>query len=171
MASGVNKVIIVGNLGQDPETRHMPNGNAVTNVSIATSESWTDKNTNQKQERTEWHRVVFLGKLADIASQYLRKGSKVYIEGSLRTRKWQAQDGSDRYSTEIVCDMKGTMQMLDSKQDGQGAQSARQQAQQAPQQPPQQQAPQRQAPPQGQPQGVNTAPPAGINDFVDDIPF
>lgn len=110
---GINKVIILGNLGQDPEVRYMPNGNAVTNCSIATSESWKDKNSGQDQERTEWHRVVFFGKLAEIAGEYLRKGSKVYIEGSLRTRKWQDQNGADRYTTEIVAD---EMQMLDSKQ-------------------------------------------------------
>ncbi len=101
MASkGINKAIIVGNLGNDPEMRYMPNGNAVVNISVATSESWVDKNTGQPQERTEWHRIVAYGKLAEIMGQYLRKGSQVYIEGSIRTRKWQAQDGSDRYSTE-----------------------------------------------------------------------
>lgn len=116
---GINKVIILGNLGNDPETRYMPNGNAVTNLSIATSESWKDKNTGQMQEKTEWHRVVFFNRLAEIAGEYLRKGSKVYIEGSLRTRKWQDQSGNDRYTTEIVA---SDMQMLDSKGEG-GAQS------------------------------------------------
>ena len=113
MASrGVNRAIIIGNLGRDPETKFLPSGGAVTNIAVATSESWKDKSTGQKQERTEWHRVVFFNKLAEIAGEYLKKGSKVYIEGSLRTRKWQAQDGYDRYSTEIVAN---DMQMLDSK--------------------------------------------------------
>lgn len=115
MASkGINKVIIVGNLGQDPEVRHMPSGGAVTNVSVATSESWKDKNTGQQQDRTEWHRVVFFNRLAEISGEYLKKGSKVYIEGSLRTRSWE-KDGITRYSTEIVAN---EMQMLDSKSDG-----------------------------------------------------
>jgi single-strand DNA-binding protein len=96
MSRGVNKVIIIGSLGNDPETKYMPNGNAVTNISIATSESWKDKQTGQQQERTEWHRVVFFNKLAEITGEYLRKGSKVYCEGSLRTRKWQDQSGQDR---------------------------------------------------------------------------
>ena len=113
MASrGVNKVIIVGNLGQDPETRYMPSGSAVTNISVATSEAWKDKQTGQNQERTEWHRVVFFNRLAEIAGEYLRKGSKVYLEGSLRTRKWQDQQGVDRFSTEIVG---SELQMLDSR--------------------------------------------------------
>lgn len=113
MASrGVNKVILIGNLGQDPDVRYMPNGNAVTNISVATSETWKDKNTGQDQERTEWHRVVMFRRLAEIAGEYLRKGSKVYIEGKLQTRKWQDQSGQDRYSTEIVAD---NMQMLDSR--------------------------------------------------------
>lgn len=109
---GINKVILVGNLGNDPETRYMPNGNAVTNISVATSESWKDKNTGEKVEKTEWHRVVMFRQLGEIAGKYLRKGSKVYIEGKLQTRKWQAQDGSDRYSTEIIGE---DMQMLDSR--------------------------------------------------------
>jgi len=112
--SGVNKVIIVGNIGQDPEVKYMPSGGAVTNVSIATSETWKDKATGQPQERTEWHRVVFFNRLGEIAGEYLKKGSKVYVEGSLRTRKWQAQDGTDRYTTEIVA---SEMQMLDGKSD------------------------------------------------------
>ena len=102
MARGINKVILVGNVGKDPETRYMPNGKAVTNFSLATSDGWTDKQTGDKQERTEWHNVVLFEKLAEIASQYLRKGSQVYIEGSLRTRKWQDKEGKDRYTTEIV---------------------------------------------------------------------
>ena len=110
--AGVNKVILVGNLGKDPEAKFMPNGNAVTNITIATSETWKDKQSGQQQERTEWHRVVFFNRLAEIAGEYLKKGSKVYLEGSLRTRKWQAQDGQDRYTTEIVAN---EMQMLDSR--------------------------------------------------------
>jgi single-strand DNA-binding protein len=112
MARGINKVILIGNVGQDPEVKYMPSGGAVTNISIATSETWKDKNTGQPQERTEWHRVVFFNRLGEIAGEYLRKGSKVYIEGSLRTRKWQAQDGTDRYTTEIVAN---EMQMLDGR--------------------------------------------------------
>lgn len=117
MARGINKVIVVGNLGQDPETRTFPDGGSITNVSIATSEAWTDKQTGQPQERTEWHRAVFRGRLAEIAAQYLRKGSKVYIEGSLRTTKFLDKNtGADRYSTEI---MVREMQMLDSRNDSQ----------------------------------------------------
>lgn len=117
MASkGVNKVILIGNLGRDPETRYMPSGGAVTNVTIATSDSWKDKNTGQAQERTEWHKVVFFNKLAEIAGQYLKKGSKVYIEGSLRTRQYD-KDGQKHYITEIVADQ---MQMLDSRGGGGG---------------------------------------------------
>ncbi|KZN37237.1 single-stranded DNA-binding protein [Pseudoalteromonas luteoviolacea] len=112
MARGVNKVILVGNLGQDPEVRYMPNGNGVANISIATTDSWKDKNTGQLQERTEWHRVVLFGKLAEVAGEYLRKGSQVYIEGRLQTRKWTDQSGQDKYTTEIVVDMGGQMQML-----------------------------------------------------------
>src|SRR5210317_2498894 len=116
MASrGINKVILVGNLGNDPEHRMLPSGGAVTNISIATSETWKDKNTGQPQERTEWHRVVFFNRLAEIAGEYLKKGSKVYVEGSLRTRKWQDQSGADRYTTEIVA---AEMQMLDSRGGG-----------------------------------------------------
>jgi len=121
MASGgVNKVILIGNLGADPEVRYMPSGSAVANLRLATSESWRDKTTGEPQERTEWHRVALFGKLGEIAGQYLRKGSKVYIEGKLRTRKWQGQDGQDRYTTEIVVDINGTMQMLDSRGGGGG---------------------------------------------------
>lgn len=121
MARGINKVIIVGNLGADPEVRYMPSGGAVTNVTVATSESWKDKNSGEPQERTEWHRIVFFNRLAEIAGEYLRKGSKVYIEGSLRTRKWQDQSGADRYTTEIVA---GEMQMLDSRGGAPSTQSA-----------------------------------------------
>ncbi len=116
MASrGVNKVILIGNLGKDPEVRYMPSGGAVTNITVATSETWKDKQTGNAQERTEWHRVVFFNRLAEIAGEYLKKGSKVFIEGSLRTRKWQGQDGQDRYTTEIVAN---EMQMLDSRSGG-----------------------------------------------------
>ncbi|MGL4476244.1 MAG: single-stranded DNA-binding protein [Shewanella sp.] len=124
MASrGVNKVILVGNLGQDPEVRYMPNGNAVANITVATSESWKDQQ-GQQQERTEWHRVVFFGKLAEIAGEYLRKGSQVYVEGKLQTRKWKDQSGQDRYSTEIVVDQSGSMQMLGGRPQGQPGQAA-----------------------------------------------
>jgi len=115
MSRGINKVILVGNLGADPETKYGPSGDAITNLRIATSESWTDKNTGQKQERTEWHRVVIFKKLAEIAAEYLRKGSQVYIEGSLRTRKWQDKEGRDQYTTEIVA---SEMQMLGGKGGG-----------------------------------------------------
>ncbi len=109
MARGVNKVILIGNLGRDPEVRYSPNGQAIANVTIATSESWKDKNSGEKQERTEWHRVVFFGRLAEIAGEYLKKGAQVYIEGRLQTRKWQDKEGQDRYTTEIVAT---EMQML-----------------------------------------------------------
>ncbi|MDN3638478.1 single-stranded DNA-binding protein [Simiduia curdlanivorans] len=180
MARGINKVILVGNIGQDPETKFMPSGGAVTNVSVATSESWKDKNTGQPQERTEWHRVVFFNRLAEIAGEYLKKGSKIYVEGSLRTRKWQGQDGQDRYTTEIVA---SEMQMLDgrggdSNQGGydQGGydQSQPQQRQPAAQQrqaPQQNQAPQQggyQQAPQQQPQQPQGG---GFDSFDDDIPF
>jgi single-strand DNA-binding protein len=115
MARGVNKVIIVGNLGKDPETRYMPSGSAVTNLRIATTEAWKDKQSGDQQERTEWHAVAMFGRLAEIAAEYLRKGSQVYIEGKLRTRKWQDKEGKDRYTTEIVAD---EMQMLGSKGGG-----------------------------------------------------
>jgi single-strand DNA-binding protein len=157
MARGVNKVISVGNCGQDPETRFMPSGGAVTNLSIATSESWKDKNTGDQQERTEWHRVVFFNRLAEIAGEYVKKGSKLYVEGSLRTRKWQGQDGQDRYTTEIVA---SEMQMLDSRGGQQAGGMGDYSQQSAPQ--PQQQAPQQQAPQQ-------QAPTASFGD--DEIPF
>lgn len=112
MARGVNKVILIGNLGNDPEVRYLPSGGPVATISIATSESWKDKQTGQTQERTEWHRVVFFNRLAEICGEYLRKGSKVYVEGSIRTRKWQDKTGVERYTTEI---MGNSLQMLDSK--------------------------------------------------------
>lgn len=120
MARGVNKVILIGNCGADPESRFMPAGGQVTNARVATSETWRDKNTGQMQERTEWHRVVFFNRLAEIASEYLRKGSKVYVEGSIRTRKWQDKEGRDQYTTEIVA---SEMQMLDSRGGGAGGES------------------------------------------------
>ena len=171
MARGVNKVIIVGNCGQDPETRFMPSGGAVTNLSIATSESWKDKNTGDQQERTEWHRVVFFNRLAEIAGEYVKKGSKLYVEGSLRTRKWQGQDGQDRFTTEVVA---SEMQMLDSRGGQQGGGFDQSQGgggyqQSAPQQS-QQQAPQQSAPQQSQQQpSQQQAPQDGA--FDDDSPF
>ena len=115
MARGVNKVILIGNLGIDPEVRYMPSGGAVANLRIATSENWKDKQTGEMQERTEWHRVVMFGRLAEIAGEYLKKGAKIYVEGRLQTRKWQGQDGQDRYTTEIVAN---DMQMLDTRSGG-----------------------------------------------------
>ena len=184
MARGVNKVIIVGNCGQDPETRFMPSGGAVTNLSIATSESWKDKNTGDQQERTEWHKVVFFNRLAEIAGEYVKKGSKLYVEGSLRTRKWQGQDGQDRFTTEIVA---SEMQMLDSRGGAQGGgdyqQSSNQQSsnqqpsnqQYGQQSAPQQQSTQQNAPAQqNAPQQGQNAPqqaPQGMDSFDDDIPF
>ncbi|MDA8885323.1 single-stranded DNA-binding protein [Porticoccaceae bacterium] len=165
MARGVNKVIIVGNCGQDPETRFMPSGGAVTNLSLATSESWKDKNTGDQQERTEWHRVVFFNRLAEIAGEYVKKGSKLYIEGSLRTRKWQGQDGQDRYTTEIVA---SEMQMLDSRggqQSGDYDQSQGSYQQSAPQ------AQQQSAPQQQQSAPEQSAPQQQGGAFDDDIPF
>ena len=160
MSKGINKVILVGNLGNDPETNFLPSGGAVTNISIATSESWKDKNTGQQQERTDWHRVVFFNRLAEIAGEYLRKGSKVYVEGSLRTRKWQDKaTGADRYSTEIVG---AEMQMLDSAANTRQQVQQQSPQQQAPQQQ-YQQAPQQQAPQQNQSQADNN--------FPDKIPF
>lgn len=155
---GVNKVILVGNLGKDPEVKYMPSGDAVANITLATSESWNDKSTGEKKEKTEWHRVVFFGKLAEIVGQYCKKGSKLYVEGQLKTRKWQDQSGQDRYSTEVVVQgFNGTMQMLDSKGQGGGGYAPAQSA--APQQ--RQAAPQQQAPA-----------PATVDDsFDDDIPF
>lgn len=124
MSKGVNKVILVGNLGKDPEVRYMTNGGAVASITLATSESWRDKATGEQKEKTEWHRIVLFGKLAEVAGEHLRKGSQVYIEGALQTRKWQDQSGQDRYTTEVVVNVGGTMQMLGSKQgDSQGAQS------------------------------------------------
>lgn len=187
----VNKVIIVGNCGQDPETKYMPSGGAVTNISIATSEAWKDKQTGQPMERTEWHRITFYGRLAEISGEYLRKGSKVYVEGALRTRKWQDQQGMDRYTTEIIAN---EMQMLDSRSDAGGAQQRQNSygAQQGggQQQPPHTQSPANYGatamqsappPPKAQPQSAppaasqppnqGTPPPGDMDGFDDDIPF
>lgn len=172
MARGVNKVILVGTLGQDPEVRYMPNGNAVSNISMATSDGYKDKNTGEKVEKTEWHRVVFFGKLAEIVGEYARKGSQIYVEGKLQTRKWTDQQGQEKYTTEIVVDMNGSMQLLGGGS-GQSQQAPAQKApaqqapaQQAPaQQAPAQQAPAQQAPAQQAPAGEPTI------DFDDDIPF
>lgn len=171
---GVNKVIVLGNVGQDPEVKYMPSGGSVTNISVATTERWKDKNTGQVNEKTEWHKVVFFNKLAEIAGEYLRKGSKVYVEGSLRTRKWQAQDGTDRYSTEIVA---SEMQMLDGKNDSsvtqpqQPHQQHKQNTQQQYQHPTQQNnqgfAPHN----QGNAGLVNQQPNHNLDQFDDDIPF
>ena len=166
MASrGVNKVILVGNLGNDPETRYTQAGAAITNVSVATSETWKDKQTGQPQERTEWHRVVFFNRLAEIAGEYLRKGSKVYVEGALRTRKWQDKEGQDRYSTEIVAN---EMQMLDSRGGGQGGGNAAPEGygQSAPRSAP---AAAPRAPAGGAP--AAGSPPGDFGGFDDDIPF
>ncbi|ULG70861.1 single-stranded DNA-binding protein [Marinobacterium sediminicola] len=168
MARGINKVILVGNLGGDPEVRYMPSGNAVTNVTLATSESWKDKQTGQMQERTEWHRVVFFNRLAEIAGEYLRKGSKVYVEGSLRTRKWQGQDGQDRYTTEIVA---SEMQMLDGRGGAGDAGGYQSQPDPMGYGQPQQQAPRRQQAPQQPQQQAPQQPAPGFDDFDDDIPF
>ncbi len=155
MARGVNKVIIVGNLGQDPETRYMPSGSAVTNFTVATNESWKDKQTGEQKERTEWHRVSMFNRLAEVAAEYLRKGSQVYIEGKLRTRKWQGKDGNDRYTTEIIAD---EMQMLGGRGGGGGfggggGGSGGGQGD------------------GGQGGGGNAPPQPGPDDFDDDIPF
>ncbi len=148
MARGINKVIIVGNLGQDPETRYMPSGSAVTNFTVATNESWKDKQTGEQKDRTEWHRVAMFGRLAEVAAEYLRKGSQVYIEGKLRTRKWQDRDGKDRYTTEIIAD---EMQMLGGRGGGGSAPMGSDSV------------------PASAPAGAPPAPPA--DDFDDDIPF
>ncbi|MDU7377895.1 MAG: single-stranded DNA-binding protein [Enterobacteriaceae bacterium] len=154
MSRGVNKVIIIGRLGQDPDVRYSPQGTAFANMTVATSEQWRDKSTGEQKEHTEWHRVVMSGKLAEIAGEYLRKGSEVYLEGKLRTRKWTDQSGAEKYTTEVLVGVGGTMQMLGGKQD-----SSQQQKQQ---QKPQQQ--QRQSPQQP------NEPPMNFDDDMD-IPF
>lgn len=130
----INKVILLGNLGNDPEIRYTPNGGAIANLSIATSESWKDRNTGERREKTEWHRVVIFGKLAEIAGKYLRKGSQVYLEGKLQTRKWQDQSGVDRYSTEVVIDIGGVMKMIGTKADNQQRNNNQEYQKSAPQQ-------------------------------------
>ncbi|MGH8354751.1 MAG: single-stranded DNA-binding protein [Pseudomonas sp.] len=168
MARGVNKVILVGTCGQDPETRYLPSGNAVTNLSLATSEQWTDKQTGQKVEKTEWHRVSLFGKVAEIAGEYLRKGSQVYIEGRLQTREWE-KDGIKRYTTEIIVDMQGTMQLLGGRNSNDSGDSAPRQS--APRPAPQRE-PQQQAPRESRPAPQPAAQPAPDYDsFDDDIPF
>ncbi|AYC31410.1 single-stranded DNA-binding protein [Pseudomonas cavernae] len=161
MARGVNKVILLGNVGGDPETRYLPNGNAVTNITLATSDSWKDKQTGQQQERTEWHRVVFFGKLAEIAGEYLRKGSQVYVEGRLQTREWE-KDGVKRYTTEIVVDMNGSMQLL-------GGRGGADEGAPRPSRP-QQSQPARESRPAPQPQAA-AQPAPDYDSFDDDIPF
>jgi len=160
MARGVNKVILVGNLGKDPEVRYSPNGGAVANITIATSESWKDKTSGEKQEKTEWHRVVFFGRLAEIAGEYLKKGAQIYIEGRLQTRKWQDKEGKDRYTTEIVAN---EMQMLGSRE-GRGAPSEFDQSGDESQSRGSSRAPATAASGGGKP----SSPPS---DFDDDIPF
>lgn len=179
MASrGVNKVILLGRVGQDPEIRYMPNGTAVANISLATSEQWIDKQTSEKKELTEWHRVVLFGKVAEVAGEYVKKGSQLYIEGQLRTRKWQAQDGTEKYTTEIVVNVGGTMQMVGGAPGGSQQQtSAANTGWGTPQQPQPQPQPQQQRPPANQQQQfsgpgnsgpIDNGPPM---DFDDDIPF
>ena len=155
MARGVNKVILVGNLGNDPDMRYTAGGAAVANISIATAESWKDKNTGEQQERTEWHRVVFFGRLAEIVGEYLRKGSQVYVEGRLQTRKWTNKEGHDQYTTEIVAN---EMQMLGSRSAGSSNYDSAPQSQQS-------------SAPAPQSQAAPASSPAPADDFDDDIPF
>ncbi|MDP3705614.1 MAG: single-stranded DNA-binding protein [Legionellaceae bacterium] len=161
MARGINKVILIGHVGGDPEVRYMPNGNAVATISLATTESWKDKQTGEKQERTEWHRVVCFNRLGEIVGEYVRKGSKLYIEGGLRTRKWQDPQGQDRYTTEIVA---ADMQMLD----GKGAGSGPMDMQSAPQQQYQGSSSKPQATAQS---SAQTAPQDVFEELDDDVPF
>lgn len=164
MARGINKVILVGNVGVDPDVRYLPNGNAVTTLSLATSETWKDKQTGDKQERTEWHRVVCFNRLGEIAGEYVRKGSKLYVEGSLRTRKWQDPQGQDRYTTEIVA---SDIQMLDSKGPSAAAFDAPPPAQQSQQHQPND----AQRPPQKAAAQTATASQNAFDELDDDIPF
>jgi single-strand DNA-binding protein len=165
---------LVGTCGQDPEVRYLPNGNAVTNLSLATSEQWTDKQSGQKVEKTEWHRVSLFGKVAEIAGEYLRKGSQVYIEGKLQTREWE-KDGIKRYTTEIIVDMQGTMQLLGGRpqgdQQGQGGGGNYNQNQAPRQQAPRPQSQPQQSRPAPQQQPAQQQPPADFDSFDDDIPF
>lgn len=157
MARGINKVILIGHVGGDPEVRYMPNGNAVATISLATTESWKDKQTGEKQERTEWHRVVCFNRLGEIVGEYIRKGSKVYIEGSLRTRKWQDPQGQDRYTTEIVA---ADLQMLDGKGAGAGPMDMQNAAPQ-----------QYQQSSTSKPASTQAAPQGAFDELDDDIPF
>jgi single-strand DNA-binding protein len=167
MAKGVNKVILVGNMGQDPEVKHTQSGSCITTISIATTDTWKDKQSGEKQEKTEWHRVVFFNRLAEVAGEYLRKGSQVYVEGALRTRKWQDQSGQDRYTTEIVA---SEMQMLGGGSDNAKAANPQQYASHASQQGGYGQQPAQRPTPQQRPQHqANNAPP--MDDFSEDIPF
>ena len=149
MARGINKVILVGNLGQDPETRYMPSGKAVTNLRLATSDSWKDKQTGEQREQTEWHSIVMYDRLAEIAAEYLRKGSQIYVEGRLKTRKWQDKEGKDRYTTEIIA---GEMQMLGTRGGDRAAAEPRSE-------------------PRSAPSPDRVAQPAAAGEFDDDIPF
>lgn len=159
MARGINKVILIGNLGKDPETRFFPSGGSVANITVATSEGWKDKQTGEQKERTEWHNVVFYNRLAEIVGQYLKKGSKIYIEGSLRTRKWQDKTGVDRYTTEIIAN---EMQMLDSRSGGGDGNYDNRRQQNQP----------TSAAPMGDQSSYDQAPAVGNDsDFDDDIPF
>jgi len=151
MSRGINKVILVGHLGKDPEVKYLPSGSAVANITVATSESWKDKQSGDKQERTEWHNVVFFNRLAEIVGEYLKKGAQVYVEGSLRTRKWQDKEGKDRYTTEIVA---AEMQMLGSKQGAGGGGSYNEDS-----------------PSPSRSSAAPSAPASGAPDFDDDIPF
>ena len=157
--SSVNKVILIGNLGKDPEMRYLPSGEAIANFSVATSENWTDKTSGDKKEATEWHRVAFFGRTAEVAGQYLKKGAKIYVEGSLRTRKWQDKDGQDRYTTEVKGDV---MRMLDRRGEGSGPMD---------QEPPSMES----RPPEARRAAPTKAAPAraasGFEDMDDDIPF
>lgn len=167
MTKGINKVILIGNVGTDPEIRRATNGNAIASLSIATSERWRDKATGEPQERTEWHRVVFFGRIAEIVGDYVRRGSKIYIEGKLQTRKWVAQDGQDRYTTEVVVDISGSMQLLDSKNDRISSDTNRNQYQSQSEPPPERTTNQSQpAPMKFEPASTDDG---GFED--DDIPF
>lgn len=164
MARGINKVILVGHLGRDPEVRYMPSGGAVANLALATSEQWTDKQSGQKQERTEWHRVVLFGRLGEIAGEYLKKGAQVYIEGRLQTKKWQDQSGQDRYTTEIIA---SDMQMLGGRSGGGSADFNQDQSYSAPPANNNNMA----AAPAPAPQQAPAGGGGGFDDFDDDIPF
>ena len=168
MARGINKVILVGNLGGDPETRYTASGAAITNITLATSESWRDKQTGENQERTEWHRVVFFNRLAEIAGEYLRKGRQVYVEGSLRTRKWQDQSGQDRWTTEIVAN---EMQMLGGRGDDAGSRPSGGFRDSQPTQQPRQSTPQQQSQDQQSQDQQSGSAPAEDGFTDDDIPF